>query len=695
LQYIIGIDTGGTFTDSVAVDDTGKISWAKALSTPPHFEEGIFASLEALARDLGLNIESLLKNTGAFCLGTTVATNALWTRSGSKIGLLVTKGFEDTHHIGRGVSKWAGLPESLIKHQSVINKPEALVTKDCIVGISERTDWQGTELFPLDRQEVERAIERLREKHVSGIAIGYLWSIKNPSHERETMEIISAAQPDLYCSCSSAIVPSLGEYERFNNAIIDSYIGPVTKAFLGKVTARLKTTGLGCDVMTMKADGGSALVSSALPLATIHSGPAAGVLCAQYLGGVLGHANVITADVGGTSFDVSLIREGTLSYTREPVLERFSCNYPSLAVKSIGAGGGSIVSAEPVTKTIKVGPKSAGSYPGPACYGFGGSEPTVSDANLILGYLSPHGLLGGRLPLSMRKAEQALAPVAESVGLSVHEAAAAVYDLMNAHCTDLIREMTVQHGYDPRDFVLYAFGGAGPAHAIAWALELGCKSVVIMPYASAYSALGIAISDVTHTEYLYDQCKMPVDGSRFNSAFATLEDKLQAVFAREATQMDQVAVRYFLHCKYPTMYSYVRVPIERRTYKPEELETLVPGLFDREYERLYGRGSAYTTAGREIVGFEIQGIYKRPKPKPIKSSKVNHNPERALIGERPAYFRDFREFRSTPIYHYDRLESGNEIKGPCIVEALDTTVVIPPKQMGHVDQFRNIIIDLS
>lgn len=691
-SYIIGVDTGGTFTDTVALDERGNMWRAKALSEPPKFEKGIINSLERLANTINISIEELLSNTDAFCFGTTVATNALWTRTGSKVGVLITRGFEDTHHIARGLSKWAGLPEAEIKHISALRKSEPLLPKTMVAGIDERIDWQGRVICPLNVKQVEKEAKTLIDNGAESIAVCYLWAAKNAQHEIESSKILSKLYPDIYNSYSSKIMPTEGEYERFNNAIVDAYIGPVTVRFLDKLSKMLKKLGLKCELVTMKANGGTALISGAAPLTTIHSGPAAGVVGAQFIGGLLGYENIITADVGGTSFDTSVIVNGKLIYTREPTLEKFSVSYPSLDVKSIGAGGGSIAWVEPVTKTLNVGPKSAGARPGPACYGFGGTNPTVTDADLIMGYLNPDFFLGGAMKLYPDKAHKAIKKIADDLEMNVIDTASGIYRIVNAHCTDLIRATTVQRGFDPRGFALFVFGGCGPLHAVEWAIELGVEEVVISPFASEYSAFGIAIGDILQTKFLYDYAAMPMDVNRFNQNYKELENQIMNEFSQQGIHKDAVDIRYFLHCKYPTVYGDTKVPIPRKEYVDKDMDGFISSRFDEEYELMYGKASAMKRAGREIVGFEIEGRARRSKPFITKNEKSGSVARKALKTDRDAYFPVLKKFTSTHIYDYSRLEAGNTIEGPAIIETIDTSIVIPPGSRGKVDEYLNVIV---
>jgi len=457
MSYIIGVDTGGTFTDAVIIDDKGVITTAKALSTPPHFHEGIMNSLKQGARMLNRTLEEILRETEAFKFGGTMATNAIMTRTGAKTGLITTRGFEDVIAIARGTSKWFGLPEADIKHEAATRKPEPIVPKYLIEGVIERIDRDGEVVYPLNHNTTREQLKRLIDAGIESLAVSLLWSVRNPTHEQELSKIVHEMAPDLYVAISSEVAPVVGEYERTITTILDSYIGQVTKESLGSLSSRLTESGLGAEILIMKADGGCSFLSEILPVATVHSGPAAGVICAAHIGKMLGYKDVISTDVGGTTFDVSLIKEGQLSYSREPCIGTFGIAYPTLDITSIGAGGGTIAWADPATKMIHVGPTSAGANPGPVCYDFGGTEPTVTDACLMLGYLNPEYFLGGEMKLSRDKAAKAIEGLGAKIGMDATDTAIAIYRIINAAMSELMRGLTIRKGYDPRDFALISF----------------------------------------------------------------------------------------------------------------------------------------------------------------------------------------------------------------------------------------------
>ncbi len=689
--YIIGIDTGGTFTDIVVVDDNGTVITGKALSTPPNFSNGVMDALRVLAEKMGINTGDLLEHTAICGFGTTVATNALWTRTGARTGLLMTMGFEETHHIARGISKWAGLPEAQIKHQAMIRKPMPLAPRDMAMGVVERVDYDGRVLCPLNTNQLKQAARTLADKGAESIAICFLWSVRNSIHELEAKRIVRELLPDVYVTASVEVSPTLGEYERANTAIVDGYVGPVTVKFLDELTRKFKNSGFKHELLIMKADGGTAFARELLPVATVHSGPAGGVIGAKYFGDLMGWSNIITTDVGGTSLDVSIIREGNVIYSREPTLEKFSVSYPSIDVKSIGAGGGSIIATDPTFKLFTVGPKSAGASPGPACYGLGGVEPTITDACLVLGYLNPDYFLGGRMKLYPDKAHEALKRVADQLGLDIVELAAGAYDIMNAHCTGLIRALSIERGYDPRDFVLFSFGGAGPLFAATWGKELGAKGMVMCREAAVYSALGIATADVVHMRVLFDHNRLPMDANKFNRDFETLEAEIKRYFDREEIDESDRILNRFVEMKYGAQYHVIRVPIEHKKYDAEDISFLET-KFDTVFEDIYGKGSAYTKSGREVISFVIQGIGRITKPRLSKRDMRGSDPSAVLKGMRNAYFRKYKRFVTTNIYDYDKLQAGNIVNGPAIIEAEDTTILIPPDQKGEVDAYMNIIV---
>jgi N-methylhydantoinase A len=692
MSYIIGCDTGGTFTDVVVVDEKGKVTTAKALSTPPTFIEGITNSLSVAAELLELSLEQILKNASMFVLGTTIATNTVINRSGCRTGLITTVGHEHVHHIARGgLSKWSGLSESETREAYRTKKVDPLVPKRLAKGVVERIDWKGSVVCKLDTNSVNQAIKELVDEGVDAIAVCLLWSFYNPEHEREIDKILNDNYPQVYRSISHQLEPALGEYARSNTTIIDSYVGPETKRYLEAVDKMLSSKGFNHPLLVMQAHGGSTYGRDARPYATLGSGPAAGVVAARYLGELTGHKNIISADVGGTSFDVSLIANGELGYAREPVVARFPVSFPMVDVISIGAGGGSIAWIDPLTNRLRVGPVSAGSNPGPACYGFGGTEPTVTDADLMLGYLNPDYFLGGKAKLYPDKARTAIKKIGDQLNWGVTETASAIYEIVSAQMADLVRNVTVERGYSPSDFALMAFGGNGPLHAAVYGSDLGVKEVIVPPTASTLSAFGLATSDILHNHRIYHFARMPMDVDTFNKNFQLLEEQINKELERDGFKEQDRQLNYSLDMRWGSQYYSLRVPIERKKYVAEELEQIANKFADM-YENLYGKGSAYTPSGIFITSFVIDGIGKIIKPSLPKFEIKGTDPGKALKGQRDAYFKKFKAFTPTNIYDFAKLEPGNVVMGPAIIEATQTTIVIPPDRKASLDAYLNVII---
>ncbi|MDP2727127.1 MAG: hydantoinase/oxoprolinase family protein, partial [Dehalococcoidia bacterium] len=389
MAYFVGVDTGGTFTDCVIMDGDGKLVLGKSPSTPPDFAVGVLGAVGVAAESMGLTLEDLLQQTVLFTHGTTVATNAMLTRSGARTGLITTEGFEDTIIMMRAIGRVVGLTEEEIKHMVATNKPVPIVPRTLIKGVTERVDYKGAVLRALDKEAARRAIKELVDEGVEAIAVCFLWSFMNPTHEREVLRLIKEMYPGVFASISSDLTPKLGEYERTATAAINAYVGPATSRYIASFSDQLKGKGFAYVPLIMQAYGGCLPADRAVerPVEMIGSGPAGGVIGSKFMAELMGHNNVITTDVGGTSFDVGLIYGGVPELAKEPSIGQYRLMVPSIEIKSIGAGGGSIAWVEPVTNLLKVGPRSAGARPGPVCYDAGGTDPTVTDADLVLGYL--------------------------------------------------------------------------------------------------------------------------------------------------------------------------------------------------------------------------------------------------------------------------------------------------------------------
>ncbi|MDB5651955.1 MAG: N-methylhydantoinase A/acetone carboxylase, beta subunit, partial [Hyphomicrobiales bacterium] len=423
---IVGIDTGGTFTDIVVLHPDGKVTINKSPTTPKHFSQGVKDAVQVAAESLGMTSAEFLSRTSMFKHGTTVATNALINRRGAKVGLITTRGFEDTIYVMRAVGRVDGLDEMEIKHVTKVTKPTPLVPKSLIRGIYERIDYRGDVVVPIDKAGVRAAVKDLVDNSgVDAIAVCFLFSWMNPEHENEVRTAIGELYPDrvIPVTLSYEIAPQMGEYARSNTTVVNAFLWNTIDKYISGLNQELQTLGLPDDMMVMQANGGIVRPEQMTGIGTLQSGPAGGMIATQYVASVLGHANVITGDMGGTSFDVGLLTEGSLTHAREPIAERFRLLQPMINVESIGAGGGTIARIDPVTGRLLVGPDSAGADPGPIVYGMGGSLVTVTDANVVLGYIDPDFFLGGRRKLDKAAAEKAIhEQIAQPLGLSTVEA---------------------------------------------------------------------------------------------------------------------------------------------------------------------------------------------------------------------------------------------------------------------------------
>ena len=483
MDYVVGVDIGGTFTDCVALTPDRRIVHAKTPSTHATDPgEGVMAGVSELAEALGRPLSDFLGACGRVSHGTTIGTNLVVERKGARTGLLTTAGHEDALSMMRGGGRTAGLPFEQVFSVQRTAKPEPLVPRERIGAVFERVDRDGRVVAPLDEARARRTLGELLSTHrIEALAICLLWSFRNPAHERRLAEIARELAPDLFVSLSCEVSPQLGEYERAVATVINAYIGPASARYLRTTASRLSERGLAGPFLVMQANGGVIPVGAAerAPLITLDSGPAGGLAGVAKLAGAAGHGNVIATDMGGTSFDVGLVVAGRPVIAETCVLGQYTYRAPHLDVRSIACGGGSIAWVDPHTSSLRVGPHSAGSDPGPAAYGRGGREPTVTDADVVLGLVRADGFLDGRMPLDAAAARAAVARLGERLGLDVERTAAGILQVNNAAAANLIRQRTIQQGLDPRDFAIYAFGGAGPVHAFGFADELGVKTVVI------------------------------------------------------------------------------------------------------------------------------------------------------------------------------------------------------------------------
>jgi N-methylhydantoinase A len=697
MPYFIGIDTGGTFTDCTVVDDQGTITATKAASTPHDFASGVMDSLRGAAGRLGLDVERLLAETTRFGHGTTLATNTLLTHTGSRTGIITTAGHEDALHMGRIKQKIAGLDEDQIHNFLLHGKAiPGIVPRKLIRGIDERVDWKGDVVVPLNEEQVREAARALVGAGCEAIAICFLWSFMNPTHERRARELVLEVAPDVAVSISSEVSPVLGEYERGATTMLNAYLTRKVGHYLSSLAEQLAQAGLRHRLMVMLSNGGVAPAEEARRKAVylLASGPAGGVIGARNLGRQLGYENVLTTDMGGTSFDVGLVVGGEPEFAREPVFDKYHLTFPMVDVVSIGAGGGSIAWIDS-GGFLKVGPQSAGAHPGPVCYGLGGTEPTVTDANVVLGRLNPDYFLGGAWKLDRQQAERAIRErIAEPLALSVEEAAMGIIDILDARMADLVRRVTIGRGLDPRNFALFAIGGAGPLHVGAYARDVGVQAVVIPAYASEFSALAIGTAEMLVVKKVSSPMVGPFRAETLNAVFDRLEaeaiEELRAAGAIERRD-GQVTLLRAIDMRYKGQVHEVSVPVPARRLSDEDAAAVVDRFHER-YESRYGKGTTNKAAPVEALTFEVRVAAQSHPPRIARQERSSLPPTNALTGSRPVYFRETGGFIATPIYHRDALHAGQSVSGPAVIEAPDTTILVHPGQRAEMDEYRNLVL---
>jgi N-methylhydantoinase A len=699
MKYVVGVDIGGTFTDCVVMDEQGTVTLGKALSTPDDFAKGALDAVIDAARNLGLASElDLLHATKFFFHACTVADNTLLTRSGPKTGLLTTRGFGDTLLIMRGRTT-EGLTESEAFRASTQSKPTPIIPRSLIEEVSERIDYKGSVLIGLDEQDIARAVQTLLSRGAESIAVVLLWSLTNDSHERALADHLRHYHPSIYFSLSSEVAPYLGEYERTSTTAFNAYVGPKIAAYLKRLDALLRSKGVGGDPLVMQAYGGVLNIDDTCKNAvgTIESGPAAGVMGSRFFGEQLGISNVLSTDMGGTTFKVGVIRDGRVEKDHKPIFMRYQLFLTKIWVESIGAGGGSIVWIDPETGLLKVGPRGAGANPGPICYGLGGTDVTVSDADLILGYLNEDCFLGGRMKLDKPRALAAIREkIAPPMNMTVPEAACGIYRIANSHMSDLIRRATVERGYDPREFTLFAFGGAAPIHAGRYAAELGIKEVVVPLTASVHSAIGLVSSDVIYEYGKSERLSVPADVKRVRENFAVLLRRAEESLHAAGFKGSEIQIIRSLDMRYRQQVHELNIPFAAGAAELSEQEMAeIYHRFDEFYEQTYGQGAGYREAGKEIMAFRVvaRGILPKPRLRKYPMRKNEAGP--ALKMERSVYFEEAGDFVPTKIYDYDRLAPGSEISGPAVIETPITTIVVNPKDRAMVDEYLNVRMQLE
>jgi N-methylhydantoinase A len=683
----IGIDVGGTFTDFIHVTPQGDAHLLKVPTTLEDQSLGVMAGVEKLASAAGLGVRALLEATDLVVHGTTTADNTMIEMNGAKVGLITTEGHRDEIDIRRGYKESIWDP--------AYPPPRPIARRRHRLGVPERLDFRGEVVTPLDEEAVRRAVRRLARDGIESIAVCLLFSFINPAHERRVREIIGEEHPDARISLSHEVMPTAPEFERTSTTLVDAYVGPKVATYLARLERALRDAGYGRDLLIMQSNGGimTADFLAKKAVAALGSGPTGGVMGACSVAERSGVRDFIAIDMGGTSYEACLVRGGRPNIKSFWNWQhRYLVGLPMVEMHSIGAGGGSIARVE--AGALKVGPESAGSVPGPICYGRGGVLPTVTDANLLLGYINPESLCGGEFKLESEGVRRAIEEqVGRPLGLDAIEAAHGIFRIVNANMSNAIRRVSSEAGYDPRDFCMVVYGGNGPVHAGMQADELGIRKLLVPKTSPAFSALGLLIADyVVDTQRSYIAPSGRAEVARVNELFEELERHAESELEAARLSRDDLVFRRFVNLCYPGQTFDMAVPAVTRDGRmgPGDLERTVEAFHDL-HEELH----AYAVRDEEpvirSVRVQTQGVTDKLALRPVPEARGPASD--AIRQRRPAWFEG--RFVDTPVYDGDRLGAGHGIEGPAIVEERFTTLVLYPGQHALLDAHGNYEVTLA
>ncbi len=694
----LGVDIGGTFTDLVLLDEIGVLTTTKALSTPGELHKGVFDAVQDAAAQNGMTGEELLSKVLTFGHGTTQATNAVIERTGARTGLLATRGFGSTLKLQRLMGFTAGVPADRLGWYSRRRSPEPIVQPHMTHEVRERVDLIGRVLIPLDEGDVRKAVRALIEQGAETFAVAFLWAFRNPQHEQLAGRIIRDMAPGAYVSLSSEVAPVIGEYERTATAALNSYLAPKVVSYLDGIELMLRERGFKGAFSIMNSAGGVMPVAEAAtrPVTLVMSGPTGGVMGSVHIGKRLGYQNIIATDMGGTSFDVAIVVDGRPLTTKNHEAGGFHIATPMVEVRSIGAGGGSI--ARVVDGQLKVGPNSAGARPGPVCYGRGGTFATVTDADVVLGIIDPATFLGGKMKLDRQAAAKAIEEqIGRPLSLSTEQAAAGIRRIVDSQMADTLREVTIGRGFDPRDFVIFAYGGAGPVHCAGYGAELGVTKMIVPVTSMAHSAYGALAADVKHSSERTLLMRgggggLPpwegLDASGIEAAFVQLEADCLAAMERAKVDRKDVQLSRAADMRYRRQTNDLIVAVPEGPVDEQALRMLVAS-FDESYEQVYGKGSAFREAGIELTNVRVEALGRSRRPE----IQVPPADTGAKPGHRDIFEPTANTWMRAEVHNWRALLTGSTIKGPAVIEHPETSVFLAAGQTARVDQSRNITIE--
>jgi N-methylhydantoinase A len=680
MSYRIGIDVGGTFTDFLVLGSDGQRIVHKTSSTPADPSVGVGNGLGEIAALLGSELTAFLADTEAIVHGTTVTTNAVLTRRGAHTGLLATKGFRDALALRNGLREEP--------YDNRLQPPVPLVPRSLRLGIEGRIDWSGAEVDALSLDDVRDACDVFRREGVEAVAISFMHSPANGEHERRARDLCRALLPDAYVTASSDLLPQVRYYDRTSTTVLNAYAGPIITRYLGALTARLAELGFAGVLLIMQSNGGVATPAEVAERAALSllSGPASGPTAGLWQLAPHGITDCITIDMGGTSFDAALVTNAEPLVMTDGVIDRWRIALPMIDIHTIGAGGGSIARVD-AGGMLQVGPQSAGAEPGPACYGRGGTEPTTTDADLVLGFLDDGSFLGGGLRLDRAAAARAIEQhVARPLGISLEQAAAGIYDIVNVTMATGVRDVSVRRGLDPRDLPLVVAGGAGPVHAAAIAAELEIPLLVVPRESSIFCAAGMLMSDFKHDFVRAYKARLDdVDEGRLRALFGEMEQEGRAVLEREHVAAPQVSIRTSLDLRYVGQWHELTVPVDATDLAS------IRAAFDAQHDRLFGYASPESPI--ELLAARSTALGTTTKP-PLHqlAGEGFGDAAQARRGTRMAWSPGARAMEETPVYDGLALAAGAGLQGPAIVELANTTIVVLAGFRLAVDQYGSFVL---
>ncbi|UCE30704.1 MAG: hydantoinase/oxoprolinase family protein [Burkholderiales bacterium] len=689
MTFKLGIDVGGTFTDFLLMGRGGRTFAHKELSSPADPSLAVMNGLRALADSQSLDLERFMREIRIIVHGTTVTTNAVLTGHTARTGLLTTRGFRDALQMRRGVRE--------IMYDNRYHPPPPIVPRHLRLAVTERIDAEGRVVTALDAHSVREALQALAAAQVDAIAICFLHAHANAEHEAQAARVVREAMPESYVSVSSEIVPQVRFYERTSTTVLNAGVGPILAGYLRNLTGRLAQAEYRGVLLIMQSNGGVATAAAVSERAatTLLSGPAAapaaGLACMAAAGG----RSFITVDMGGTSFDAALVRDGEPEVTTAATVNRYALALPSMEINTIGAGGGSIAWID-AGGLLRMGPQSAGAAPGPACYGLGGSEPTCTDADLLLGFLSASYFAGGRMKLDSDAAQRAIRErIAAPLGMDPVEAAFGMYQVINVNMASAIREISVQKGYDPREFPLLCAGGAGPIHGAAIAAELGIRSNVVPRDASIFCASGMLCTDLKR-DYVRSLAQpLPQDGetdARMLALVDEIEHQARATLASEGIARSRQRLRFGVDLRYLGQYHEVSVPVPERLLRNARWGA-IRERFHARHDRMYGYSLQEEGTPVEVLNLRLTATGVTVKPPPQRQPRRRASPAAALKATRPAFAPARGAFAQVPVYDGDRLAHGNRVDGPAIIESVHTTIVVPDGHAALYDALGNCLLE--